>query len=144
MSAPLADPLRLLERMVMMESPSFDKNLVDTETATEPCTVLREAIFYVCTQSAQLPTQLRNIGTEVREIARDRQIALSANEESGWLPLGLLHPEDLRKGDRLVVACVVEDAQNDGVAVVVSQRYGPGRTGHFVAFGLIVAEHIGT
>src|SRR5438477_6578150 len=60
--------------------------VVDTETATEPCTVLREAIFYVCTQSAQLPTQLRNIGTEVREIARDRQITLSANEESGWLP----------------------------------------------------------
>ena len=55
----------------------------------------------------------------------------------------VLHPEHLGQRHRLVVAGVVEDAEDHRVAVVVAQRHRLGRAGDLVALGLVVAQHVG-
>jgi hypothetical protein len=57
--------------------------------------------------------------------------------------LRLLHPEHLCERDGLIVGGIAEYAQDRRVAVVIAQRYGLGRSGHFIAFGLVMAEHVG-
>ncbi len=55
----------------------------------------------------------------------------------------VLQPEDLGQGDDLVIADVVEDAEDDGVVRRTAQCYGLSGAGGIVAFALVVAQHVG-
>ncbi len=117
--------------------------VVDAAAAPKPRAVLREAVLEFRAQAAQSLAQLCDVRTEAREVRGDRQLAFSANIEARGLALGILHPEHLGQRDGLVVARVVEHAEDHGIAVVIAQAHGFGAAGRFVALGLVMPEHLG-
>ena len=117
--------------------------VVDAEAPPEPGTVRRKAVEEVIARSPQPLAQRSDVAAEMGKITGNRQVAFRGNEEAGRLPLRILDPEDLRQRYRLVVAGVVEDAEDHRVVVVVAQCHRPRRAADLVALGLVVAEHVG-
>ena len=73
----------------------------------------------------------------------DRQVALGSYEQSARGPDGVLDPEHLSDGDGLVERFIVEHAEDHAQCRVVAQRDRLRRTADLVAFGLVVAQHVG-
>src|SRR5207253_273760 len=116
--------------------------IVDAEPSSEPGAIARKGVLDLEPAAAESFTQLRDVWTEVGEVGCDGQLAVRGHEEARGLPVRFLDPEDLRKRDRLIVAGVVEYPQDDGVTVVIPQADRFGRTGDFVALGLVVSQYI--
>ena len=117
--------------------------VVDAKAPAKPCRIRREAIVQFGAQPAQFLAQLGDVRTEVREVRSNRQVALGCEKKARRLALRVLHPEHLSQGHGLVVTGVVEHAKDDGIAVLVAQRYRLGRAGHFIAFGFVVSKDVG-
>ena len=116
----------------------------NAKTAAEPRRIGRKAIVQISCQSAQLLAQLGNVRSEMGEIRGNRQRALSPDKEPRRLSLRFFHPEHLGQRHGLVVACVMEHAQDHRIAVLVAQAHRLGRAGDFVALGFVVPQHVGT
>src|SRR5690606_23957899 len=118
--------------------------VLDPELAAERGAVRRERIEELhAARRAQPLAQVREVGAEVREIRGDRERPIRDDEEARRLALRVAYPKHLRERDVLVVALVVEVAEDDGVAVVVAQRDRLRSEAGVAALGFIVAEHVG-
>ena len=117
--------------------------VVDPEAAAEPRAVRREGVPDLDPGAAQPLAQAGDVGAEVGELAGDGQIALGGGKEPRGLALRIRDPEHLGQGHGLVVALVPEYAEDDRVVAGVAQRDGAGGDAQLVAFGLVVAQHVG-
>ena len=117
--------------------------VVDAEAAAEPGGVGREAVEDLGARAAQALAQLGDVGAEAGEVRGDRQRVLGAEVEARRLALWLLEPEHLGQAHGLVVAGVVEHAEDHRVAAGLAQAERARGAGDLVALGLVVAEHVG-
>jgi len=92
----------------------------DAEATAEPGCIGRKGVMNLGALRPQAFFQLVDVGAEVGKVCRNRQAALGTQKESRRLPLRFLHPEHLGECHRLVVAGIVEDTQDDRVAVRVA------------------------
>ncbi len=117
--------------------------VVDAEAPAEPRAVAREGILDLRALRAQAATQHGDVGAEAGEVVRDRQRALGRHVQTRRRGLRLAQPEYLCQRDRLVVAGVVEDAQDHAGLPAVAQAHRTRRASALVALGLVVAQHVG-
>src|SRR5690606_36343855 len=94
-------------------------------------------------RGAEALAQIRDVRAEVRKVLGDRERAIRDDEETRRLALRIAYPEHLRERDVLVVALVIEVAEDHRIAVVVAKRDGLRGKTRFAALGLVVAEHVG-
>ena len=73
--------------------------------------------------SAQPLAQLGHLSAEVAEVRADGQGAISGDIEPGGLAVCRRAPEHLGDGDRLAIAFVGEDAEDDAELGRVPQRH---------------------
>jgi len=118
---------------------------LDAESAAEVPAVVREAVVNLSAGGPQLLAQRGHVRAEVREVGGYRQRLVRGHVEPVRLAarVGTAQPEHLGDGDGCVVPLVAEDAQDHAVPGAVAERDRLGGPGDLVAFGLVVAEHVG-
>src|SRR5690606_37754329 len=90
------------------------------KTTAKPGRIGREAVVHIGTQPAQFFAKLGNVRSEMGKVRSDRQRTLGSEEEPCRLPLCVFHPEYLGECHRLVVTCVVENAKDHRITILVA------------------------
>ncbi len=115
----------------------------DSQQAPELRAIGREAVVQIDAGAAQPLAQARDVGPETREVAGDGQLAIGHRVQPRRLAMRLLEPEDLGQRHRLVVARVVEHAEDHRVAAGIAQGDRAAGAAELAALGLVVPEHVG-
>ena len=118
---------------------------LDAEAAAELLAVLREAVVDLGAVRPQSSAQRGDLGAEIGEVAGHRQRLVRGHVEAIRLPadVGAAKPEHLGDGDGSAVALIAEDAEDHAVFGAVTERDWFGGASDLVAFGLVIAEHVG-
>ena len=116
--------------------------VLDAEQAPELRAIGRKALMHVDARAAQPLAQRRHVDAEFGKVASDRQRAFGHCEEAGRLAVRLLEPEHLRQRHRLVIAGVLEHAENHRVAAMIAQGHRATRATELAALRLVVPEHV--
>lgn len=129
------------DRLVKQLEGLFRSN---SKQATQRRCVFGEFIEDFRSGGPQPLAQITQVGTEVGEVRRDRQLFCRDDEEAVGLSGALALLEDLGQGDRLVIAMVGENSEDHRVrAPVLAQSLGAGLSGGLIPLRLVVAFNVG-
>ena len=115
--------------------------ILDAEALAERGLVRREGVVHFLRHWLEAPAQLGHVG-DVGEVLGDGECLISHHAQARRLAFLLLHPEDLREGDVLLVALVEEVGEQHRIAVLVAQGDGARGASGVAAFGLVVPEEV--